>query len=39
MYDYDYGNDTYRKNTGWHSAKDRLGDGDIGYVGSDGLPG
>ena len=23
MYDYDYGNDTYRKNTGWHSAKDR----------------
>ena len=28
---YDYGNDNYSKNTGWVSAKDFLGDGDLGF--------
>ena len=35
-YNWDYGNSKFLKNTGWTSAKDFLGDGDLGYTNSDG---
>ena len=31
-YDYDYATDSYRETTGWKSAKDLYGDGDLGFT-------
>ena len=34
-YDLDYATDEFRRNTGWFSAKDWLGDGDLGFIHSE----
>ena len=38
-YNYDYALKSYSNTTGWSNVKDFLGDGDLGYVGSNGKPG